>query len=598
MFKWLAVGFVVLCALLAAVAAGAGYVLFAADPNLAERARSRVAQFTEKPVERLNEQSFGWERLETTLVTLEKTEIELGNVDGSVTGGSIDLFGDTVVYVAANGIVGFLDLDQGEIEYVESRVPMQFDYMIDNYFIHHLRFIPNWYRVTDIMVRPDGSDANRAELLVAHYRYTPEDDEMCLYISAQDIGRDAEGNAFVAEGEWRQVIRTTACVTMEELDWFWPGLVGGARMVEYEGDTILLSVGTADLGALHGMWNYINESSGNDYGKIITVNTLTGESSHYAYGFRNPQGLAWDKDGRLWESEHGPAAGDEVNIVKEGKHYGWPHVTLGTEYGSPRALFHHMDSYARHDGYEQPAVAFMPSVGPSQLFQVIKGKGLEAWEGDMLLSTLHDQVLVRIRTDGDKVVYTELIPLERRMRDAMQLADGSLAFLTARKTLLIVRGAGDDPVSGVDSSTPDPEPYVIAGYDALQPLEISAKQVEQRFSWGRMLYAGKCASCHSIDGSPAAGPTLKGVLGRDIASIDGYPYSDALMELDRKWDRDSLVEYMSHPDSFAPGTYMPAPAYIDVYQARAVVDFLREVDEGAYGNADAVEEQEDVAAFQ
>ena len=170
------------------------------------------------------------------------------------------------------------------------------------------------------------------------------------------------------------------------------------------------------------------------YGKIIRVNP-DGSSDVISSGHRNPQGLFFDNvSERLWSTEHGPNAGGELNLITEGKDYGWPDVTYGTPYDGeilPKGNWEIGRWASRHEGFEKPRLSWMPSVGPSQLL-VYGGAEFPAWQGDILVATMRDESIRRIRLDGDRVVFDERIEIGkrdsnfRRIRDMVELVDGRL----------------------------------------------------------------------------------------------------------------------------------------------------------------------------
>src|SRR5262249_16871898 len=145
-------------------------------------------------------------------------------------------------------------------------------------------------------------------------------------------------------------------------------------------------------------------------------------SQVYSIGHRNPQGLAVGPDGTIWETEHGPQGGDELNRVVEGRNYGWPVVSYGTQYDAmswsddPRKT--------HHEGFEKPIYAWVPSVGTSQLL-VVEGRGFAQWAGDLIVSSLVGQTLYRIRLADGRAVVVEPIPVEHSIRDLVELPSGA-----------------------------------------------------------------------------------------------------------------------------------------------------------------------------
>ncbi|MDP3703416.1 MAG: PQQ-dependent sugar dehydrogenase, partial [Candidatus Omnitrophota bacterium] len=155
-----------------------------------------------------------------------------------------------------------------------------------------------------------------------------------------------------------------------------------------------------------------------------------------SYGHRNEQGLAIDPaTGDLWESEHGPRGGDEINIVGKGKNYGWPVIGYGIDYSG--AKIH--DSAAK-DGMEQPLKYWVPSIAPSGL-AFYSAKLFPKWTGSLFTGALAGKMLVRLQLNGHTVTSEErLLPnLNERIRDVRQGPDGALWLLTDSSAGRILR---------------------------------------------------------------------------------------------------------------------------------------------------------------
>ncbi|MEZ4846761.1 MAG: PQQ-dependent sugar dehydrogenase, partial [Bdellovibrionota bacterium] len=135
------------------------------------------------------------------------------------------------------------------------------------------------------------------------------------------------------------------------------------------------------------------------------VNQKDKVAAIWSYGHRNPQGLYYDeKNGILWEQEHGPRGGDEINIIEKGKNYGWPVITYGREYHGPKIGTTHKE------GMEQPVYQFTPSIAPS---------GLSMHQGYLYSGALALTHLNRLLIDGKKIVREErmLEHLNERFRN-------------------------------------------------------------------------------------------------------------------------------------------------------------------------------------
>jgi glucose/arabinose dehydrogenase len=142
----------------------------------------------------------------------------------------------------------------------------------------------------------------------------------------------------------------------------------------------------------------------NDDGSVPKDNPFVGKTGAlptiWSYGHRNPQGLAWDPvTGKLWESEHGPQGGDEINIIEPGHNYGWGVITMGVQPGITERA---------HEGMEQPIVYFTPSIAPSGIV-FYTGTKYPEWKNNLFVSALAGQQLRRLEVSGDKVTHQELL---------------------------------------------------------------------------------------------------------------------------------------------------------------------------------------------
>jgi len=144
----------------------------------------------------------------------------------------------------------------------------------------------------------------------------------------------------------------------------------------------------------------------------------------WSLGHRNPYGLAFAPDGRLWSSEMGPMGGDELNLIQPERNYGWPAVSYGDNYdGTPR--FHPTPG----DGYEPARLTWTPVIAPTGMV-FYQGREFADWRGDILLTGLVSTGLVRVRLQGDKAHEVQRIDLGTRIRDITEGAGGSLYILT------------------------------------------------------------------------------------------------------------------------------------------------------------------------
>lgn len=145
-----------------------------------------------------------------------------------------------------------------------------------------------------------------------------------------------------------------------------------------------------------------------DDGRIPNDNpfvTIDGaKKAVYSYGHRNPQGLAQNpKTGEIWSHEHGPRGGDEVNLIKAGKNYGWPVITYGINYSGSKIT----DETSR-EGMEQPITYWVPSIAPCGMAFVNNSK-YNGWDGDLIVGSLKFAYLVRLVIKDNKVIKEEKI---------------------------------------------------------------------------------------------------------------------------------------------------------------------------------------------
>jgi aldose sugar dehydrogenase len=147
----------------------------------------------------------------------------------------------------------------------------------------------------------------------------------------------------------------------------------------------------------------------------------------YSYGHRNVQGLVFDAEtGLLWQHEHGPRGGDEVNLIRPGRNYGWPVATFGVDYSGAR-----ITPYTSRPGMEDPLVDWTPSIAPSGM-TIYRGGQFPDWQGDLLVTALVAREVRRVMLDGERVTGQEPLfgEIGERLRDIKTAPDGALYILT------------------------------------------------------------------------------------------------------------------------------------------------------------------------
>jgi cytochrome c2 len=359
-------------------------------------------------------------------------------------------------------------------------------------------------RITDLIFdRSPGSNA----LYVAHQSWHADQRCYTQRVSVIPLAWSADGRPR-ASGPWRPLFESRPCVRAEGV---YDVSETGGKLAWAPDGQLLFTLGDLGFAGTNGE-PPVSQRSDSDYGKILKLDPATGAHSVVSIGHRNPQGLVVAHDGRIWEVEHGPQGGDEINLIEQGANYGWPYATYGTDYGSKTWPLN--PDGRDHGAYHEPAVAFVPSVALSPIIE-LTGSEFPHWRGDLIAGSLRTEALFRVRTRGDRVIYVESFSVGHRVRDLAELPSGRIIVWSDDGTL----------------------------------IEVSRNNEESAF-------ARSCAGCHEPKFGTAVGPPLAGVVGRRIASVSGWSYSAGLKRRAGVWNEASLDAFLRDPTAFAPGTTM------------------------------------------
>jgi aldose sugar dehydrogenase len=178
-----------------------------------------------------------------------------------------------------------------------------------------------------------------------------------------------------------------------------------------------------------------------DDGRVPNDNPFAGKpgwrAEKFTLGNRNMQGAALHpQSGLLWTHEHGPQGGDEINVIRTGTNYGWPTITYGANYGTGTKI----GEGTAKDGMAQPLHKWVPSIAPSGM-AFYTGNLFPKWRGDLFVGALRDQMLVRLKLDGEKVVREERLLKNAlgRIRDVRVGPDGFIYLLTDEANGVLAR---------------------------------------------------------------------------------------------------------------------------------------------------------------
>jgi glucose/arabinose dehydrogenase len=218
-----------------------------------------------------------------------------------------------------------------------------------------------------------------------------------------------------------------------------PDIAAGGRLAFDPDGYLYLSVG------MKGMGNYVGiQDLSTPYGKVHRVHddgrvpldnpfiTLQdAQPSIWTYGHRSPQGLEFDAEsGQLWGTEMGPQGGDEVNLLRPGRNYGWPLYSKGVDYdGTPVEYGKELRIEFDLEDIEQPVVDLTPSPAVSS-FIVYGGEAFPEWRGHLIVGSLKATELYRFVVDGDQHVHSEILLEDlARIRDVESGPDGMIYLL-------------------------------------------------------------------------------------------------------------------------------------------------------------------------
>ena len=319
-------------------------------------------------------------------------------------GGAIAPLGNDLLVATPHGRFALVR-PTGEVAYLKGNVPMNQAELLAHPDKANFRL--DQFRVADILLKRHS--AGRYELFVTHHYFTGT----CMRFRLSATTLRQQGADVSVSPEWKTILDAEPCVRAASEQ-------AGGRMLTDGPDHLLVVIGD------HGQGEYAQDPASH-LGKLVRVEIETGRAETLALGLRNPQGLTRDAAGHLWETEHGPKGGDELNVLVAGGSYGWPQVTYGVGYRS-KVNVSQAEQVGLHDGFIKPVFAWVPSIGISSVI-VNDECWFPLWRDDLLIGSLAGHSLYRVRRDGTDVQYVERIEVGNRIRDLVQMPDSRLALL-------------------------------------------------------------------------------------------------------------------------------------------------------------------------
>jgi glucose/arabinose dehydrogenase len=257
-----------------------------------------------------------------------------------------------------------------------------------------------------------------------------------IWLSFAEPGENGTAGTAVATATLGAAALTDVQVVYRQLPKLEGGMHFGSRIVFDGKGHVFISQGernqktlAQDLEVLQGKLVRLNidgtQPADNPFASGVGV-----RKAIWSYGHRNMQGMALDpRTGTLWESEHGPRGGDEINLPQAGKNYGWPVISDGMDYSTNRPYPETRGT--AQAGMERPYHVWPKSPGLSGM-AFLTGRPGNAWNDSLFLGALADRNLIRLQLDGNRVVSEErlLVDLGKRIRDVRVGADGNVYVLT------------------------------------------------------------------------------------------------------------------------------------------------------------------------
>jgi len=467
-------------------------------------------------------------------------------------GGGIATIDPYIFIITSKGKVLAYNQDTySKVALAVENVPMNYDQLLNSDYPQKDDFKIAFFRVSGIHAEKNGE--GNIDLFVSNHFYDQQND--CIQHRITKIELSPKGNSLQSEQSWNTIFTAKPCIELNPEHYVtvepFVGHEGGGKIIEYNDSTLMVSVGEYGRNGLNKTESF-SQDPNVPYGKIILVNKTSGKWSVFTEGMRNPLGLYKDQNGNIWETENGPRGGDELNIIQKGANYGWPDVSYGVWYDDS---FEFNDNKPRgvHSGYIEPVYAWLNAVAPSNLTR-IEGKKFDTWKGDLIIGTMKDKSLQRVRLSVDnRAVYLERIPLGHRVRDLLTLSDDTIALVTDDGFLIFI----DDGGSSLKTMSSNAKERMskMNLFDGFAE-ERSGPQNHQTIKTAKDIFVRNCANCHTLNQKNSIGPNLVNLFQRKVGDLNDFNYSSVLLNDDRKWSPPLLRTFLLEPESEFPNNQM------------------------------------------
>lgn len=325
--------------------------------------------------------------------------------------GGIDILNGKLFYVDKKGL-GWVQINNEFVEVLTK--PLE----LNEAAFTELFGAPSAYSfgVKDILI-VNNKDNFTNDVFVSAVNFNPN--KSCYFIS---IFLTKINQELKQIDNWLNIFNSSPCLKRHKNKGF-AGTSAGGRL-GFKDQSLYLSIGDFYFDGVNE--EDITSIQNSDYGKIIEISLKTFDAKHFATGLRNPQGMFVSNDG-IFETEHAPQGGDELNYIefnKSSKNYGWPNASFGVDYGKKVWPLDPNNSNFDNDDYVAPIMSWIPSIGISNIIRFSSNEILSRWDGDLLISTLRDKSIYRVKLNNNQPILIEKIELGFRVRDIIQHQDG------------------------------------------------------------------------------------------------------------------------------------------------------------------------------
>ena len=267
-------------------------------------------------------------------------------------------------------------------------------------------------------------------------------DNRLVYLSYVEAGAGNTRGAAVARGELQRTAQGGALSGVEVIWRQYPKVVGrghyGHRLLFDDAGYLWIASGErqkftpaqdmqANLGKILRLHDDGSVPKDNPFVDYFSSEPLVDDEGVYgeiwSLGHRNPLGIAFDLDGRLWEIEMGPRGGDELNLIKRGANYGYPLVSNGDHYDRRE-----IPDHDTRPEFEAPAVWWTPVIAPASLI-IYRGTLFDGWRGNAFAAGLASRAIVQIGLQGDTAREIARYDMGVRIRSVVEAPDGALWVL-------------------------------------------------------------------------------------------------------------------------------------------------------------------------